>query len=1119
MFDAIKTGGDRFPGRRFGLLLAFLVLFVAFAVAGVFLWHVTSHVPNSPSPPGRDAPIPLILPILAVLGGLFAISSWMVAGAHLGRKAALRAVHRSEVRYRALVEQVPAITYTADLDEKSTTTFISPQIQAILGVSPQVYRENPHYWDQHLHPDDRERVLEEVAHCHESGEGFRSEYRMVTSTGDTVWFRDEAVVVKDEGGSPLFLQGAMMDITERKRAEQASTEALTLFESVIRQSPIPMAVAAPDGTLRLFNQACAEHLGVEDEPGLKQSDLNIFEIQPTWTDYDTEGNPVPPSRMPLQRALQGETIRDLEVRVVRKDGAERWEILSAAPIYGADGALIAGFVAFPDITERKRAEQALRESEGYLESVFRAAPVGIGLVTDRVMNAANKRLCDMLGYAQQDLVGQSTRTLYPTEEDYAYVGQQYTEVWDKGMAMGETHWKRKDGRVIDVLLSATPLDTADLSKGLTFIALDITERKQAEEELRESEEKYRSILENIGEGYYEVNLEGSFTFFNDSTCRMLGYTRDELVGMNYRRYADAEHATVVYQTFNEVFRTGTTTESVDWQLTRSDGTACFVKTSVALMQDSENLPIGFRGIFRDVTGRQRAEEERERLTTAIEQAAETVVITDAEGTVQYANPAFESITGYTREEAKGQPLHILEGAGHEETQYEEMWDTLTRGEVWSGRLANTRKDGERFTEEAMISPVCDASGKIISYVAVSRDVTREIEMEGQLRQSQKMEAVGHLAGGIAHDFNNVLQAIHGYVDLALDGLSPEEELHELLTEIAKAARRASTLTRQLLAFSRRQILHPIHLDLNSLTGDVLKLVRRVIGENIDLAFIPGQVLGMIHADPGQMEQIILNLCINARDAMPDGGTLNIETQNVRIDAEYCRNHSWAKQGRYVLLSISDTGHGMDEETQLQVFEPFFTTKEPGHGTGLGLSTVYGIVKQHHGMVAVYSEEGKGTTFKVYFPLVERRATEVEPVIDGEAMGGTETVLVAEDDETIRSLAVRMLEEGGYTVLVAADGEEAMRLFEMHAGDIDLALLDVVMPKMGGREVFHRLRTMRPNITILFSTGYAPSSVHSRFVLEQNLDLIIKPYVRQSLLRKVREVLDKQPEKKEIADNV
>lgn len=432
--------------------------------------------------------------------------------------------------------------------------------------------------------------------------------------------------------------------------------------------------------------------------------------------------------------------------------------------------------------------------------------------------------------------------------------------------------------------------------------------------------------------------------------------------------------------------------------------------------------------------------------------------------------------------------------------------TLQDGKINEGcREVNSGK--RKHTFRIVASPIIDARGEIVAAIEMIEDITERVSLESQLHQAQKMEAVGQLAGGVAHDFNNILQAMIGYGTLLSEGIPQEDERHEFIEEILGGAERASVLTRQLLAFSRRQVLEMENLDPNDVVNGVMKMIRRVISEDIEMKVMEGCGLGTIHADRGQMEQVLLNLCVNARDAMPKGGVLSIETEDVFMDDAYCAVHAWAAPGRYVLLRVADTGCGMDSETQSRIFEPFFTTKEPGKGTGLGLATVYGIVRQHQGMIQVYSEPGKGSVFKVYLPTVERPVAKAEAKRVRRTQGGAETILVAEDDEILRKLTANILRHAGYTVLLANNGQEALEVFEQNKETVALVLLDMVMPKLGGRAVYDTLCLRYPHLRFLFSSGYSTDSLETGFVLHEGIELIQKPYAPDALLCKVREVLD------------
>jgi PAS domain S-box-containing protein len=506
--------------------------------------------------------------------------------------------------------------------------------------------------------------------------------------------------------------------------------------------------------------------------------------------------------------------------------------------------------------------------------------------------------------------------------------------------------------------------------------------------------------------------------------------------------------------------------------------------------------------------------EREALQAAMVTCSPVALYTiDLDGRVQIWNESAERVFGWAADEVVGEPLPIV--PADRQHEYRELREALSRGERFVAReVVRLRRDGTLFHGSLSTAPVKDADGRVVAIMGAMEDITPRKEaaaeherLAAQLQQAQKMEAVGQLAGGIAHDFNNLLQVISGYGELARAEAPADTPLAASLEQIGRAADRAATLVAQLLAFSRRQVLQMQPVALEDVVADVASMIRRVIGAHIQLEITAGRDLGIVRADPGQLGQILMNLCINARDAMPEGGRLSIEMENVRIDADYCRTHQWAQPGRYVLLSVTDTGCGMDAATRDRIFEPFFTTKSAGEGTGLGLSTVYGLVKQHAGLVHVYSEPGRGSTFKVYLPVIERRAAAVGDKIVAVPRGGDETVLVAEDDAMVRGLAETILASAGYTVLTAQDGAEAAAVFHRHADQVDLAILDVVMPGLGGRAVAEELRARRPDVRILYTSGYSLDAVHTNFELHDDVTLLQKPFSHGELLHKVRAVLD------------
>ncbi len=466
------------------------------------------------------------------------------------------------------------------------------------------------------------------------------------------------------------------------------------------------------------------------------------------------------------------------------------------------------------------------------------------------------------------------------------------------------------------------------------------------------------------------------------------------------------------------------------------------------------------------------------------------------------------MTGYTRQEVIGQNPSVLKSGKQDPAFYRNLWKTISGGAMFQGRMVNKRKDGTLFTEEATISPVRDAAGRIVNYVAVKRDITEQLGLAAQFQQAQKMESVGRLAGGVAHDYNNMLSVILGYTELALEKVAPAEPLHADLKEILAAARRSADITRQLLAFARKQTIAPKVLDLNETVENMLTMLRRLIGEDIDLAWLPEENGLTVKIDPSQLEQILANLCVNARDAITGVGKMTIETNTVTFDQAYCAQHAGFVPGEFVLLAVSDDGCGMDKVTLDSIFEPFFTTKDVNKGTGLGLATVYGIVKQNNGFINVYSEPGKGTTFRIYLPHHVGEAEIIPARVIREILEGQgERVLLVEDESAIREMAERMLERLGYRVLAAATPGEALRLAEEHPDEIQLLITDVVMPGMNGRELANQLHSLYPDIKILFMSGYTANVIAHQGVLEEGVQFIQKPFSLKDLGFKVRAILD------------
>ena len=511
--------------------------------------------------------------------------------------------------------------------------------------------------------------------------------------------------------------------------------------------------------------------------------------------------------------------------------------------------------------------------------------------------------------------------------------------------------------------------------------------------------------------------------------------------------------------------------------------------------------------------RQRAEDSLRKLSCAVEQSADIIFITNCDGIIEYVNPAFEKVTGYTGQEVMGQTPEFLKSGQQASAIYRELWETIRSGDVYRNIEVNRRKSGGLYYVDESISPIRDATGTITHFVSNGRDLTERLRIEAQLLQAQKMDAIGRLAGGVAHDFNNLLTIITSYSELALDSVVPGSSTQTRLQEILSAAHRAAELTRQLLAFSRQQPQALRVAELNPVVATIVKTLHRLIGEDIELVLIPGKELGRIRLDPVQIEQILLNLAANSRDAMPQGGTLTIQTSDVQLDEEYAEHKkAIIPTGHYAVLTVSDTGTGIPADHLAHVFEPFYTTKPSGKGTGLGLATVYGIVKQNHGFVWIYSEAGIGTTLKIYFPCVNERLSTQEAPSPGpaDAFRGTETVLLVEDEEALRRASAEFLGLRGYTVLEARDGLDALSVTKHHGSTIHLAVTDVVMPHMSGGQLAKELETTRPETRVLFVSGYAGQTVLDHKVIDGKHNFLQKPFTLTQLAKKVRTVLDHGP---------
>ncbi len=660
--------------------------------------------------------------------------------------------------------------------------------------------------------------------------------------------------------------------------------------------------------------------------------------------------------------------------------------------------------------------------------------------------------------------------------------------------------------------------TAMLAMGL--LLMDRTRRAQTLRALAEREASFRALTEQLPVIVYRAALDAqSSTLYVSPAVRALGYAPQEWLErtdlfVNSLHPDDRERVLAQLAADREAGRPS----DLMYRFRHRNGEWRTMHDRADIVRDAKGTPLFLQGVMVDVTDQQKAAAEQALLAAALDAAVDAIAITDRDGNFIYTNPAFTALTRYRREEAIGRnPRELIKSNKQPRAFYTEMWETLLSGRVWAGRLINRRKDGTEYTEEQAITPVRDAQGNITHFVAIKRDITERLMLEAQANQAQRIESIGRLAGGVAHDFNNLLTVITGTVELAEATAPQVPKMQQELRVIRDAAERGAKLTRQLLAFSRQQVLHEERLDLNDVVRDLHSMLARVIGEQVRIELALSAKPSYLRADSAQLGQVLLNLIVNARDAMPEGGRITVRTETRTFSEDDRRPHVALSAGRYVLLTVQDTGSGMDSATRDRIFEPFFTTKPQGRGTGLGLPMAYGIVKQHGGSIWVESAPGKGSTFTVAFPaLTPEEASSADPpsasarrssgpqlAEEGDSAAPPSTILVVEDEEAIRRVAVRVLATRGHQVLEAESGEQALRVAE--GQHLDLLVTDMVMPGMTGPQLASALRERQPDLRVLFTSGYSRDAVAHEFGLTDGY-FIPKPYGLRELVAAVAEVL-------------
>lgn len=808
---------------------------------------------------------------------------------------------------------------------------------------------------------------------------------------------------------------------------------------------------------------------------------------------------LPLARSLFTRALRGEQLPIFELRVQTSNGGCVPTEFNAAP-RSEKGRVVETLGVARDVTERKAAEARLRESEALYQSLVENVPQHI-FRKDAAgrFTFGNGAFCRSVGLPLAAILGKTDLDFCPPElaEQYRRDDQRVIETGQP--FQGEEQYREADGRMVLVHIIKTPLrNAAGQTIGVQAISWDITERKRTEQRLRE----YERVVEGLQEMIVVVDREYRYVLANPAFLKYRGLEWGQLEG---RLVSDITPKEVFENVVKKKLDECLLGKPVRYELRYDYPHLGARDLSIAY------LPIeGPTGIDRvacvleDITERKLSEENNARLATAVEQAAEVVIITDLSGTILYVNPAFEKTTGYTRQEAIGQNPRLLKSGKHDAEFYRQMWSSLARGEVWHGHFINQRKDGTLCEEEATISPIRNLEGKTTSYVAVKRDVTEQLQHERLARRSQRLESLGTLAGGIAHDLNNALAPIMMGVELIKMQYPEESEIIEMFQTSAK---RGADMVRQLLTFAKGAEGERVAIQPNHLVKELHNMMKGSFPKNIQLVVKGDPKLPLVLGDATQLHQILLNLCVNARDAMPHGGTLTLEAESQQVDAVYASTIPDAKPGHFVVLRVRDTGTGIPPEIMDRIFDPFFTTKGPDQGTGLGLSTTLGIVKGHGGFLQVYSRPDQGTTFTVYLPAV-RPGSDTELVAKAavEFRGQGETILFVDDEPSIRDVARAVLRRLNFTPLTAPDGTEGLIQVAEHRTELRAVITDLHMPHMDGLEFVRTLRRMLPTIPVLVASGRMEDTVVREFEALGVTSRLDKPFTEIQLAEALENLL-------------
>ncbi len=1014
------------------------------------------------------------------------------------RKRDNEALRESEDRYRDLVENIKDLVCTHDL--QGNLLFVNQAPAKFLGYAPNdMVGTNLR---SYLAPEVRDQFDEYLAAIRRDGQASGLMLVQTKSGEKRIW--EYHNTLRTEGVVDPTVRGIARDITDQRRAE-----------AMLKASEQRLALALAGANLGIWEWDLATGKALWDERTPLVLGYEPNEFEPNLKNWKrlVHVNDWPRVAENLNLHIEGKLpMFEAEYRMLNKSGDWQWvQGRGKAIEFDAYGKPVrmAGVVA--DISDRKRSEEAVRKIKDELQAVIDASPVSIvAFDRDSIVKLWNPASEEIFGWSAAEAIGKFL-PFVPEDKIEEHIGIRRLALQGKRLTGIEARRERKDGSSIYVRGSTAPLhDSEGRIAGVMAVFMDITEYKQAEEARRESEARYKALYEDNPSMYFTMDAQGTVLSVNRFGAEQLGYSVEELVGQPVLMVFHPNDREAVRGQFTRCLHNPMQVAHWEFRKVRKDGSILWVREAARASWTADGNPVVLV-VCEDITERKQAEgklQQSNDLLRAIIEAAPTGIIgLDLEGNVQMVwNPAAENMLGWTAQEVMGRPLPSVPVESQEEFEGFREW--IRSGKSMDGvEVRRQRRDGKPIDYSIYASPLHDAKGQITGNIAVLVDITEQKSLQRQLLQAQKMEAIGTLAGGIAHDFNNLLTVILGFSDLLLIGKDERDPSHAKLQKIYQAARNGADLVQRILAFSRKAEINPLPLNLNHEIRQLKKLLTRTLPKMIEIELALSGELATVNADPIQLEQVLMNLAINAKDAMPDGGKLTVETGNVTLDKEFCEKHLGAKPGDFVLLAVSDTGHGMGKEILKHIFEPFYTTKETERGTGLGLAMVYGIVKQHDGHIMCYSEPDAGTTFKIYLPVI-KTDTELEtPTDDVVLLGGTETIMLVDDEKIIRELGTEILEQFGYSVLTAATGKEALDLYKKERDRISLVILDLIMPGMGGKECLEGVLKIEPRAKVLVASGYAAEGQTKETIETGARGFVGKPLDIRQMLRAVREVLD------------